>query len=467
MSRNEILNNADFASGQVRVREVSINDLKPSPENDTLYRPVLPDDPEILKLAESIRQNGLYEPIVVSLDGYIISGHRRHCAAKLAGLMTVPVRYVDILRTDDIDAFVLRLREHNRQRDKSNDEKLREELLSVDPDQAYRSLISDRQQKAEVDSSHAIQLRGYKGRSGISEVKQPFLKAIVKVVMSLQKYWPISERTIHYHLLNDPPFRNSKSKTRYVNDKKSYKDLSDMCTRGRLMGAIQFQAISDETRPVTTWKVFPDPRAFIREEFGGMFKGYWRDVMVSQPNHIEILAEKNTVEPMLRKVAMQYRIPITSGRGYGSLPPRKAMADRYHNSGKEKLVLIVMSDFDPAGEEIAHSFARSMRDDFDIEKIHAIKAGLNYEQVQSLKLHTDSTAKRGDSNYKRFTEKYGTDVYELEAVMPDVLQGMLRDAIDSVLDIDAFNEELEVERGDAVYLQGVRQMVRSSIKGVL
>lgn len=441
-----------------------LSELQPSPENDQLYRPVDPADPEIEALAASIRRHGLREPLVVSLDGFILSGHRRHCAARLAGLTTVPVRVEQIRRSDDLDRFVVLLREYNRQRDKSYDEKLREKLVTVDPHEAYESLIAHRRERA-MTQAEAIPLRERKTRATISKGKQPMLDAVVRVVMSMRDFWPISERTIHYHLLNDPPRRHaSKPGSTYRNDKRSYHDLSNLCTRGRLIGAIPFEAISDETRPVTTWTVHADPRAFIRSELDAMFKGYWRDLMRSQPNHIEIVAEKNTVEPILRNVAMQYCIPITSGRGFGSLPPRKAMADRYERSGKEKLILVVMSDFDPAGEEIAHSLARSMRDDFGIDAIHAIKAGLTFDQVRTLDLKTDFQAKRTDPNYKRFVAKYGTDVFELEAVRPEKLQELLRATLDAVIDRAAFNAELDAEKADAAYLATVRKNVASSLK---
>ena len=49
------------------------------------------------------------------------------------------------------------------------------------------------------------------------------------------------------------------------------------------------------------------------------------------------------------------------------------MAQRFKCSGKAQLVLLVLSDFDPEGEDIGHSFARSMRDDFRIRSIDFIK----------------------------------------------------------------------------------------------
>src|SRR4051812_33327328 len=114
-----------------KVRHVRLSTLKRSPENDKLYKPVDPKDPEIVALADSIRRHGVREPLVITSDKFIVSGHRRHMAAALAGLKTIPVIEVAVRRRDDLDAFVRLLREHNRQRDKTLAEKLREEIVSI------------------------------------------------------------------------------------------------------------------------------------------------------------------------------------------------------------------------------------------------------------------------------------------------------------------------------------------------
>ena len=72
--------------GLVPILDIDINAIFPSPENDKLYKPVDPDDPGIRELAKSIREHGIKEPLIVTKDGYIISGHRRFAAARLAGL---------------------------------------------------------------------------------------------------------------------------------------------------------------------------------------------------------------------------------------------------------------------------------------------------------------------------------------------------------------------------------------------
>jgi hypothetical protein len=384
-------------------------------------------------------------------------------AAMVAGQKTVPVRWENMKREGNIDRFVELLREYNRQRDKTNAEKLAEEIVDVDPEEAYDSLVSHRVQRSQL-SGESLNLNGRKRRSRISDVKRPFLDAVIAVLDALHDHWPVGERTVHYNLLNDPPLRNSVNlKSRYANDKVSSKDLSDLCTRARLSGEIPFAAIADETRPVVTWDVHNDTRSFVRGELDGFLKGYWRNLMQSQENHFEIVCEKNTVFPILRPIAARFTIPITSGRGFSSLPPRHAMAVRFRKSGKSKLVLIIASDFDPSGECIAQSFAESMKNDFGIRNIHAVKAALTYEQVQSMDLHTDFTAKKDDSRYQAFVEKYGTDVYELEAVTPDTLQSLLKDTIDSLIDTDAFNAEIDAERADAAYLVGLRRTAHEAL----
>jgi hypothetical protein len=156
---------------------------------------------------------------------------------------------------------------------------------------------------------------------------------------------------------------------------------------------------------------------------------------------------------------MEYRIPLTIGRGYCSLPPRNAIANRYRQSGKEKLVLLILSDFDPDGEEIAHSLARSLRDDFYVFNIHAVKVALTGEQVKQHHLPPVMSAKKGSAHYHKFTSKNGSHVFELEALAPERLQTILREAIDSVLDTKAFNNEVEAERQDAVFLDGTRKII--------
>ncbi len=104
-------------------------------------------------------------------------------------------------------------------------------------------------------AASALEMGSYRARAAISDAKQPFLDAILKILNELKDYWPVSERQIHYNLLNDPPLKHaSKPDSGYRNDHESAKSLSDLATRARLEGLIPAGAIGDETRPVTLWK---------------------------------------------------------------------------------------------------------------------------------------------------------------------------------------------------------------------
>jgi hypothetical protein len=439
-----------------------LSEIRPSLKNDQLYRPVDPTDPDFLALEASVRLNGVLQALIVTLDGYIMSGHRRYAAARSADLDTVPCLTADICHDDP--RFLTLLREMNRQRVKTLDEVLREEVVSANPEEAYRALVEYRQQQAGV-SVDTIALGAAKSRARISKAKLPLLNAILDVVNEHRNI-KLSVRQIFYFLLNvNPPplLHASKPGSAYANNLRCYKAVDELTVRARLTGKIPFDRIHDPTRPVVTWRVHDTPAPFLRAELDGFLKGYYRDLMQSQPNHIEIIGEKNTVEGTIRPVAMEYTIPYTIGRGYSSLPPRHDMAVRFRRSGKEKLILLVLSDFDPEGEDIGRSFAQSMRDDFGITDIVPIKVALTGEQVQALGLPPNLTAKKTSSRRKKFVERHGEHVFELEAIPPATLQQYLRDAIGSVIDVDLYNREVDLEKEDAAHLDTVRRRAHAML----
>jgi len=267
--------------------------------------------------------------------------------------------------------------------------------------------------------------------------------------------------------LNEPPLIHAgKPESRYANNQRCYKRLCDLVTRARLEGTIPYKCIHDPTRPVVVWQQPQSVGPFIRHEINNFLKGYYRDLMQSQPNHIEIVAEKNTIEGVLRPVAMDYTIPYTIGRGYSSLPPRYEMAERFKKSGKEQLVILFLSDYDPEGEDIAESFARSMRDDFGVDRLVATKVALNRAQIDAMGLPPQMKAKAGSSRRKKFVKQHGENVYELEAVPPNEMQNLLRSALDSVIKADSFNAEVDSEKEDAAFLDGVRKIVKQTLAAI-
>lgn len=451
-------------SGQVR--KVPLASIRPSPMNDNVYRPPSPDDPDIQAMAESMREHGVLEAIHITRDGFILSGHRRYCAATVAGLETVPVVEESITRDDPAFARLLVL--HNQQRQKTVAELLAEQVVQRSGEDAHFELLQHRAKRSRNASGNACAMvvDRKRIRSEISSAKQQMLDAVLVVIEELEDFWPLSLRTIHYNLLNNPPLRNaSKPASLYQNNRQCYQDLSDLCTRARFEGLLPFEAIHDPTRPVTNWNIHRNAGDYIQKQFDQFLRGYYRDLLQSQPDHIEVIGEKNTLLPILRPVCFDYTVPLTIGRGFCSVPPRKAIHDRWRASAKNKLVMIVMSDHDPDGEMIADSLVGYMRDDFGIPdfRIVPVRAALTAKQCKQFDIPADVDAKPTSTNYQRFVKEHGTGACELEAVPPRRLQQMLRDAIDSVLDHDAFAAEQERERADAAEIDTARARAMAAL----
>lgn len=446
-------------TGLVSIQRVPLDSITPSRLNDSVYRPPSADDPDIQEMARSMREHGVLQALTITRDGFILSGHRRYCAATLAGLETVPVVVENITRDDP--AFARLLVTHNQQRQKNVAELLAEQVVQRSGEDAHRELVqyrTERRRKAMAGACR-MEVTTNRRRSAISAAKQPMLDAVLAVLDQLREFWPLSLRTIHYNLLNAPPLRHArKPGSRYKNNRQCYSDLSGLCTRARICGLLPFDAISDETRPVQPWNVHRSAGDYCRDEIARFMRGYWRDLMQSQPNHVEVIGEKNTLLPIIEPVCSDYTVPLTIGRGFCSLPPRKQMVDRWRESGKHDLVLVVLSDHDPDGEMIADSLVGYLRDDFQIasHRIHAVRAALTADQCKRFSIPADIEAKPSSTNYQRFVKQHGTAACELEAVPPKQLQQMLRDAIESVLDLDAFRAEQERERADAAEIDTAR-----------
>lgn len=442
--------------------EVCTSAIRPAPLNDELYDPVDRAEPSFQALLENIREHGILEPLVASVDGYILSGHRRHAAAVELDLDRIPIRIrQDVSYQHDRDNFLRLLASYNRQRVKTSSEQLREELALM-PDASCSQLRRYRRARAEIGREQNVQLRHRKRRSAIRD-KLELRQAILDVVEKERRNWPLSDRAVHYRLLNVLELvRNDRTRVRYDNTPAAYDDTTNMLTRLRLDGSIPFEAIADETRPVLRWDTHRSVGDFVRRECQEFLTDYWRDLLQSQPNWLELLVEKNTVASQLREVAAKYTIPMTSGRGYSSLPPRKEMVERFRASGRERLVVIVVSDLDPEGEDIPSSFGASLRDDFHVSEgqLHVVKAALTAEQVRDFHLHEGQLSKDTSSRYRRNVERHGPRAWELEALSAEQLREIVEAAIRELLDLPAFEAELDRQKCEQHELDEQRRQLR-------
>ena len=111
------------------VQELKIIDIEPKKDQPRKYF----DEESLNQLAESIKQHGLIQPIIVREVGggfyQIIAGERRWRASKLAGLTEIPAIIID---ADALKAAELAIIENIQ----------REDLNPYEEAQAYRSLMT-------------------------------------------------------------------------------------------------------------------------------------------------------------------------------------------------------------------------------------------------------------------------------------------------------------------------------------
>ena len=436
------------------------DELKPAQENTLLYDDYAPQaDTDDEKLYWSVKEIGIQEPLHISLDKVILSGHRRHATARWLGLETVPCIVKDVVfSTLEQNEKVKLLAVYNKQRDKSNAERTREAMADIKPEKAWLRLLRDRHNNRYMIDDNVL-MGAVRKRSKI--MSMAFLKAAQKAIDSEREYWPMTVRRVHYLLLNEPPLKHDKKPDSvYQNNLKSYKALSDLLARARLTGDIPHASIEDLTRPIRELATYQNPADYVVEQTTDFLRHYSRDLLRGQKNHIEVIVEKNAIRKQVERVADEYCIPCTTTRGYSSITPRKKMVDRFRASGKKELILLILSDFDPDGDEIATSFPRSLRDDFGIQNIIAHKVMLSADDVLEHNLPCDMEAKVSSKNYKKFVARHGgVNVAELDAAPVELLQGKLRGAIESCLNMELFNMELEQEKVDAVFIEAKREMV--------
>lgn len=126
------------------------------------------DKTQIANVAESIKQYGFVQPVVIDKDGVIVIGHCRALAAKKLGMKTVPCVCVDDLTPEQVNA--LRLVDNKSNESAWDMDLLAEELGEVDlsafdfdwkidelfSDEELESLMADEVQARAKKGTHRV-----------------------------------------------------------------------------------------------------------------------------------------------------------------------------------------------------------------------------------------------------------------------------------------------------------------------
>ncbi len=227
------------------------------------------------------------------------------------------------------------------------------------------------------------------------------------------------------------------------NTEVTYKSLSRATVLAREQEIIDPLCFDDRVRTSSGGDYgFYSPEGFVEaqvEQLRDSPRYYTRYLWPSQDVLPIIWLEKDALFTPVSSIAERYRIKTYAARGYSSFTAVYEAAQLIN--GWKSVKVLQLTDFDPSGEDMVRDLQTRLQRygavDFEIEKI-----ALTHEQVSNLGL-PPMPAKTSDPRYDRFAASYGDNAVELDALPPDELERIVKGAITSLIDQEAWNAEIE------------------------
>lgn len=262
------------------------------------------------------------------------------------------------------------------------------------------------------------------------------------------------------------------------NSDKSYERLGRIVSRARLGGYLDWDAIEDRNRVPVVWRHYDSVLDVIKQAI----PTFRMPRLQGQETYVELWVEKDALSGVLRPMASRYHVTMMANKGYSSSSAMKEAGDRVRQCceryGSTNAVILYLGDLDPSGEDMvrdisdrigdftnsgldvnwdnptkveveAHEEMRKRRPYIDVE---VRKLALTIEQVREHK-PPPNPAKLTDSRAKSFIKKYGKSSWEVDALPPTLLRDIIRDSIESLLDMDKMNEIIATEDIEVESLQ--------------
>nr|WP_121980798.1 hypothetical protein [Ochrobactrum sp. UNC390CL2Tsu3S39] len=261
------------------------------------------------------------------------------------------------------------------------------------------------------------------------------LDAVQMVLDEYRAHWPLTIRQVFYRLVGAYG---------YPKDESFYSRLIDHVGNARRGRVIPFDAIRDDG--VTTYRLdhFNDQDHFLRyvRELG---ENYQRNMLASQPRHIEVWCEAAGMLQQISKVTRDYSIRAYSSGGFDSVTAKKDLADRICDLGKPA-VIIHLGDYDPSGKSMFDVIAEDVSAFVEADRpwnsitVDFLRVALTDVQVAMYRLPT-VPPKKSDSR----TAKWVGETCQLEALSPDMIATILRGAIVDLLNPDQLNHDRVME----------------------
>lgn len=221
------------------------------------------------------------------------------------------------------------------------------------------------------------------------------------------------------------------------NEHRQYTKLSRVMTKARWAGLTSLDALYDPGREPKLPTLWRSPQVLLSAAADQYATNRWRNA----DTRVELWSEKDAVASVLRPVATRWQVPYQSCRGFMGLGALNDAARRANEWGGDTVILYA-GDHDASGQSIPSVLQEQLEllAGGSAEVVVRVIA-LTWDQVQE---HDPppQPAKRTDSRTKGYVATHGTDdVWELDALRPDVLAGIAEHWIGEYLPDDYYDIE--------------------------
>lgn len=225
------------------------------------------------------------------------------------------------------------------------------------------------------------------------------------------------------------------------NSEKSYKSLGKTISEARLAGLVDWDAIEDRVRRPERASQFASLQSLARAALASWRLPRWAD----QPNYVELWVEKDALSGVLAPLADEFHIVLMVNRGYSSQSAMYESACRFNTDGDDKpKYLLYLGDHDPSGEDMVRD-VRDRLEMFGVQDLTVTKVALTMDQVEE---HNPppNPAKMSDSRAEAYVAEHGAHSWEVDALPPETLQDLIRDAISEHIDLELYNDTIRREQ---------------------
>lgn len=293
----------------------------------------------------------------------------------------------------------------------------------------------------------------------------PLLADIEQVLEEYRLYLPLTVRQVFYRLVGKG----------HPKSENFYDSVQDKCNRARRAGLIPFSSIRDDgvSRLGGETHTYNSPHEYYSTH-DELYNHYTRSLHADQPAFVSVLCEAAGMVPMINRAIRRYRVVVASSSGFDSLTVKYDLfddaMDRWEDFG-QSTILLHLGDHDPSGVSIHESMAEDLEvfcaDRGASGLIELRRVALTPEQIFDLEIPTQPDAvKPSDSRSKTFIERGLEPAAQLEAVAPDVLSAMAREAVENAIDMDAWRSSMVVERQEKAEVQTKLNEVNKVLRDV-